>query len=464
MTGGRDAAVNGGRDAAVTGWHSPVTVVADRRRVDVALPRTVPVGDLLPQLLALCGAESSGAEPARWTLTRVDGRELAADRSLDDAEVLDGEVLALHARPSTVRPAYVEDVRDAVEDAVDSSGRRWTPRATMRFALLLSAAGLAATALVPLAAGAESGAVAGPAVGAGLAAAAGVGGAWWATRHRSRDAAYALAAVACLWGGVTGALLAGWWALTAVPAGAVAVAVALVAAAAARLATPYGTGHLALVVVLAAAAWGLAAAVGAGADLMAAVRVEAVLAVLVVGVLPRVALTAGGLGFADYQVRHAGALTRSAFADRLRDSGALLIGTLLGIGVVGAGLGLLLTFSPGTWDRWLGLLVGLGLVLRSRVFSQVPHVLPVRLAGVAVLAGNGVRLVLESPATRPWVTMFAVLAALLLVAASVIPLSEITRARVRQILDLTEMAVVVALIPVLAGAHGLYRTVAELTG
>jgi type VII secretion integral membrane protein EccD len=454
---------------AGSGWHSPVTVVADGRRVDLALPRTVPVGDLLPQVLALCDSPSSSAEPVRWALARLDGRELTADRCLDDADVRDGEVLTLHSRPTAVRPAYVEDVRDLVEDTVDAAGGHWTPRTTMGFTLLAGAAGLAAAALLPLLGGGPATMLtaAAPATGAAAAAVAAAGGvaaAWWAGRRRHPVAGYALAAAGCLWGGVAGARLAGRWELPTALVLAGAAAGVLATAAAARLVTRHAAGHLSAAAVLAAVATTVATAPAAGADALTGVRVAGPLLVLVIGAVPRIALTAGGLGLADYRVRHGGQLSPVAVAQRLRHSEVLLTGTLVGIAVAEAGLGLALATAPGTWDRWLGALTGLALVLRSRAFSRVTHVTPIRLAGALVLAGQVGWLAHASPARSAWLPALAVVVLLALVAVSAVALSDISRARVKQLLDATELVVVAAMLPVAAGALGGYRFAAGIIG
>jgi type VII secretion integral membrane protein EccD len=451
-------------------WHDPVTVVSGHRRVDLALPGTVPVGDLLPQVLTLCGETATSADPVRWALTRLDGRELPTDRCLDDADVRAGEVLMLHARATAVRPAYVEDVRDVVEDAVDAAGGQWRPRTTMRFTLLAGAATLAGAVLLllllpPLSPGGPGATTPAAALAAAaLAVAGGVAAAWWADRCRLRDAAYAFAAVACLWGGVAGIRLAAWWELPAVSALGVAAAGALVTAAAARVVTACAAAHLAAAAVLTAAATAIAVPFAAGAAVLTGVRAAALLLILVVGVVPRIALTAGGLGLADYQVRHGGWLSPAAVAERLHRSEVLLTGTLAGIAVTAAGFGVVLVAAPGAWDRWLGGLVGLALLLRSRAFSRTTHVLPVRLAGALVLAAQLGLAVHETPVVSAWLPALVLGGLLVLVAISAVTLSDISRARVKQLLDATEVVVVAATVPVVAGALGWYRVAAGIVG
>jgi type VII secretion integral membrane protein EccD len=454
------AACRNGTEPALSGAYSPVTVVADTRRVDLALPSALPLADILPQLVEVCGPQPSGTDARRWTLCRADGHPLPADRSLAEAQVHDGEVLTLHAAPGTVRPAYVHDVRDAVEDAADAAGAMWTSRTTVRFAMLAGGLGLGLLALAPSARQAGDLSSAAPAC---LAAALAVGAAGWAQLRRDHGVAAFLAAVGCLWGALGGLLLAAWQG-AAPAAGAVAAAgCALTVACAARAVTPYATGHVAVLAFAAAATAGVAATTGLGGTALSAVRVEAVATILVIGTLPRLSLTVGGLAGADYRVRNAQLLTQEQFARRLRDSNAVLTGCLLGCAATGAALGLWLSLVGSSWDRLLGLGVALCLVLRSRMFSQVWHVAPLRLAGLVVLVGQAVRALPAQPALAGQPVLLGAAAFALFALASVVPVADLAAARIRHLLNLAEILVVTALLPVAAAALGAFEVASELT-
>src|SRR5690606_7340785 len=69
--------------------------------------------------------------------------------TLADAGVTDGDVLELRTGQEQVHPAYVEDVRDVLEDTMDAAARRWQPATTVAFAVASGAAGLALAALLP---------------------------------------------------------------------------------------------------------------------------------------------------------------------------------------------------------------------------------------------------------------------------------------------------------------------------
>jgi type VII secretion integral membrane protein EccD len=433
--------------------YSRVTLVNGARQVDLAVPGAVPLADVLPQLVRHCGPAERPDEPMAWTLGRLGGPDLSLTTTLRDAEVADGEVLELRTPGAVTRPAYVEDVRDAVDDAVDESGRRWTPAATAGFALAAASALMAAAALLPQATQARDAVATGTAVAvAGL----GVLAAWWADRRGHTYGVHAVLATAMLWGGVAGWLLStyGRWPW---PAGlAAALAGGLLVAALGRAVTAVATGYLAGAAMLAVAGLPLGALALKDHDWMAGVRLDAVSAVLVVGVLARVSLTVGGLAGEDYRVRRGGMVTADALGARIRRSTALLYGGLGAACLTGAAAGLVLTTGDVLWDRLLGLAAGLGLVLRSRVFSRVPQIVPLRAAGLAVLAAQGLDVVRRSP------VLAAVLVSTVLIAVSAVPLSDVARARVKQLLNLAELAVVVAMIALLAGALGAYEWVGRV--
>jgi len=433
--------------------YSRVTLVNGTRQVDLAVPGAVPLADVLPQLVRYCEPAERPDEPVAWTLGRLGGPDLSLTTTLRDAEVADGEVLELRTPGAVTRPAYVEDVRDAVDDAVDESGRRWTPATTAGFALAAASALMAAAALLPQATQARDALAMGTAATvAGL----GVLAAWWADRRGHAYGVHAVLATAMLWGGVGGWLLSTFWRWPW-PAGlAAALAGVLVVAVLARAVTAAATGYLAGAAMLAGAGLPPGALALADHDWRTGVRLDAVLAVLVVGVLARVSLTVGGLAGEDYRVRRGGMVTADALGARVRQSAAVLYGGLGAACLAGVAAGLVLSAGETLWDRLLGLAAGLGLVLRSRVFSRVPQIVPLRVAGLAVLAAQALEV------ARRWPVAAAVLASTVLVAASTVPLSDVARARVKQLLNLAELAVVVAMVALLGGALGGYDWVGRV--
>lgn len=452
--------------------YSRVTVVSGERKVDLALPSALPVSDVVPQVLRLAvpmadrsnGVAERSGQP--WTLARLGGNPLPLTSTLAEAGVLDGEVLELRQAGQDVRPAFVEDVRDAVEDSVDAAGGAWTSRTTATAALLATAVLLGTVAVLRWAetgpaqlAPTDDGArlvTAGAAVAALLAATA------WASVApvaAPRWAAQLTGAVAMGWAFLLGLALGEVVGLAEPVADLVALALVALTAAVARAATAAATPHVGAAAVLLGV--GLALAVGAvvGYDADQVRRAAPVLAVLTCGVLPRLSLSVGGLASADYRVRHAGRLPADALGARYRQSNDLLLGGLIALSLVIVWGGVWTATSEAVWDPYLAASVAVAALLRSRVFSRVQHLLPLRVAGLVVLAVLAVELCGRDPGLAPWTLLVLVAVAVAAVALAYLPMSDITRARVKRTLNLVEFFVVVDMVVVAAGALGVFARV-----
>lgn len=103
---------------------SRVTVVGARKRVDVAVPSSSPVGEYAPGLADLCGQDSQPHQPAAWSLALAGGEPLPPGASLAEVGVTDGQVLYLRdiTRDPTLAPV-VEDVDELVLDEAHRLGR-----------------------------------------------------------------------------------------------------------------------------------------------------------------------------------------------------------------------------------------------------------------------------------------------------------------------------------------------------
>jgi hypothetical protein len=141
----------------------------------------------------------------------------------------------------------------------------------------------------------------------------------------------------------------------------------------------------------------------------------------------------------------------------------LLVGGLVGVSVVGTGLGAYLASSPSGWDRLLCLTMAIGLLLRSRMFSQVGQVLPLRIAGGLGVVGGGIWLAARTAALRPWTVVLVAAVFVILALVSVLPVPAITRVRIRHLLNLSELVLLVALVLNAALALDLFHVAAALT-
>jgi len=130
-----------------------VTVQVSSRRVDLALPTTVPILEFTPTLAQLCQVEGKGQEaaqreatPPAWTLARVGGAPFDLTSTLAEAGVLDGEVLHL-VDASAWQAPRVSDLGEPAVASAGSSRRAWASSAT---SWLFSSLGVAALGLVLL--------------------------------------------------------------------------------------------------------------------------------------------------------------------------------------------------------------------------------------------------------------------------------------------------------------------------
>ncbi|MGA4839870.1 type VII secretion integral membrane protein EccD [Streptomyces sp. G45] len=435
---------------------SRVTLVGERRRVDLVLPSQEPVGVLLPEVLRLLG-DRVGERPQPRYLVGVDGTALAHDATLESAGVADGAVLRLVRAEDAPSAPVVHDVTDEAADDLDAHAWRWGPRAR---SVVCGAAAVAwALAAAVLARQEFTDARAGAALLAAAAVAA-LGGVLCGRLRHTPLAATLIAATGAL--GVLGA-----WCLADAhgwpPAGRLAATGGALALALLLLGwcTPLGrgayTGAGALVGCL--AAWETALAVQGtavqGTD--SAPRVGAVLAVLSVvtlGVLPRLALMASGLSALDDR-RSAGASVsryRVGVALAATHRGLALASLVLAASAAVAGALLLAEVS--TWSVLLAVVTALVLALRARAYPLVAEVVALLLAAGVVAVRLAWVWLGHAGAAGPLALLAALALAPLLVLA--VRPAEHVRVRLRRVGDLLESVGVIALAPLLLGVFGVY--------
>jgi type VII secretion integral membrane protein EccD len=452
--------------------YSRVTVVSGTRRVDLALPSALPIADVVPQVLRFCAPDENPEKPTEFTLARVGGQSMPLSQSLAEAGVRDGDVVELRTFTAESRPALVEDVRDAIEDAVDGAGGAWTSRSTVTFAIVATCAVVVLFAfndVLELWTQVMTGTPLTPSEGAEIAsefvaAAVLLGCTWVATRWAAPWAATVGCATALLLAFMAGVdLIADSTDLHSL-ALTVGLAAAAVVAGLARLFTQRAGILLAAVVVLLVGA--ATVLVGELLDAEAGImtRVVAVLAVLSVGIMPRLSLAVGGLSSADYRVRNAGRLPEDVLQSRFRESSGLLLGSVIGVsilvGLIGFWLGVRNEeWSQDLWDRALSLSLAACLLLRSRVFSRTVFMLPLRMAGVFVCVASVWQQTLEVDQFDTWIITAIAVTGAVVVGVSILRLSDITRARVKRFLNVVEFLVIVDLVVVTMGSVALYDVV-----
>ncbi|MFI9563593.1 type VII secretion integral membrane protein EccD [Streptomyces rishiriensis] len=436
---------------------SRVTLVGERRRVDLVLPAQEPVGVLLPEIMRLLDDRAEG-RPASRHLVTVDGSALDHDSTLETAGIRDGSVLRL-VRAEDAPPApVVHDVTDEVAEGLGHRLGQWGP-AARRITAGVACVGWAVVAALFARAHYDRSVVAGALLAS--AGAAAVAGAVLGRLRRQAPAVTLLCA-----GGALGVL--GAWSLVDVVGGDSAGALRLAGVAAVGalvlvllgLFTPLGRGGVvgAAAVALTAVGWEAVVAVQSGAgtaEQQAHVgAVVGVVCVVVLGVLPRLALMASGLSGLDDRRAGGVSVSRYQVSAALAAAHRALVLATITVAASAAGAAVLAVRSPSGWTVSLAGVVAVVLALRARAFPLVAEVVVLLTAA----AGIAVRLLTvwaqRSSAAAPLVVL-VVCAVLPLVVLAVQP-AEHVRVRLRRFGDLLESVGVMALLPLLVGVFGVY--------
>ncbi|MEU9232783.1 type VII secretion integral membrane protein EccD [Streptomyces subrutilus] len=497
--------------AGATGF-CRVTVVAPDSRIDVALPEDIAVADVYPELLRLTGQTQPVGAPTGFHLVRRSGTVLDGARTLAAQQVLDGEVLSLRPFAESLPPAVFDDVSDAVASAVVRDRHRWSDD-------MLRGAGLAGAALLLVMLGfvlwyadplrhdmhGLPGIIA-AAVGVLLTAVAGVR----ARVYRDRGSAVALGLSA-----LPHLLIAGSG-IVAPAAGQgpgrlqflLGCVCVLVASVALTALTPSGDApFVAATFVAATGTLATFTAIAAEASATATAGAVAPVAIGLVAFLPGLSARFARLpiGYAaprsateDYETpdryetepygdqsgpdQHdpAASLDAEQIAAQARRGHEMLLGLVGGCAAVAVGAAAVLGFSDNTWGRLLALATGLAMLLRARLFRYTSQVVCALAAGLLAVALLILGLALNPPADlvealvlkqdhsglelrTVWLTAaVAAGAALLAGIALVIPRKGLSPFWGR-LLDLTEAAVLLSLVPLALAVLDVYSRARALT-
>ncbi|AXO34228.1 type VII secretion integral membrane protein EccD [Micromonospora chalcea] len=451
-----------------------VTISAPRRRVDVALPEQVPLAELLPEVLRHAGEglADDGERHGGWVLRRTDGGVLATAQALLPQGVRDGEVLHLVPARAEWPELEYDDVVEAIVDGARRRGAAWSAHATRAAAL--------GGAAVPLA------------VGLVAVVAAGPGERGWPVA-----AAVALilvltatAASRAYGDGAVGATLGGYALPWAATAGALAVAsgdpvgpipglrwvgapellvgsVALLLVAVLGLLGAASRSRV-FVAGVTVGVTGVASALG-GLLLDPAGAAAVLLAVLVfaLGGLPLLAIRVGKLPLPPLTLPSP-AGTRD-LPDRGRVHAAVaraeevLTGMLLGHALLAVGAVAVLVATGRTAGLLLAAVAAGVLLLRSRLFVAVRHRVPAIVAGLAGYALLGAVLAERAgPAGRFALAVGGLALALAAVTAGATYARRPVSPYLGRLADLTDTALVVAVVPVACAVLGLYDRARDL--
>ncbi|MFG2647724.1 type VII secretion integral membrane protein EccD [Streptomyces sp. NPDC048436] len=434
---------------------SRVTLVGEQRRVDLVLPSQEPIGLLLPEVLRLV-VDQAAARPMLRHLVTADGSALAHDSTLESAGVADGAVLRLVRVEDAPSAPVVHDVTDEAADDLDVRAWRWRPAArrvvagmatvfwvivagvlaAREFELAAAGKALVAAAVIPALAGALLGWRKQPGLATTLIVSAGALGALGAW---TLGDAYAWGGPVLLAGVVLNVvlvlLLLGWFS----PLG----RGALIGAA-----TALGC------LVLWEAAFALQDGARTGGEQARVGALLAVVSVVVLGVLPRLALMASGLSGLDDRRTGGASVSRYQVGTALTATHRGLALATLVLALSATAAGMMVLRAPSVWTVLVAAVTAVVLALRTRAYPLIAEVVGLFVAAaVVVVALVGVWM--ERSAAGGPLALLVVLALIPLVVLAVQP-AEHVRVRLRRVGDLLESVGVIALLPLVIGVFGVY--------
>jgi type VII secretion integral membrane protein EccD len=452
-----------------------VTVAAPKRRMDVALPDTMVVAELLPHLLRHAGDELAGMgdDHGGWVLRRASGATLDPTRNLAAQGIRDGELLHLSPRREDWPELAYDDVVEVIAGGARRAGRSWGRAATRRCALAVGSAVLALGIVIV--------AMSGPpwtAPGAtALSIAAGLAllGILLSRAFADSGAGSVLAGAALPYGFVGGALVAAreGAGLTELGASGLLLGSAALLVFSVIGYTGVAAGHLVFMAGVLTALTGLLSAV-LGLAGMAAGGVAAVALTTVIGLLPGypvIATWIGRLPVPELPDRPEDILADRPTPRRLEVFAAvsratdLLSGMLLGAAVTGGvAIACLLAADSSTPAALLAFAASVALLLRARLFALPRQRLPLLVSGVAGLA---VVLLGAVASADPGAGRLMLLIVLLVAAAAVLAAGLAYSRRspspyVGRAADILDVLAIMALIPLACAVTGLYRAIQGL--
>jgi type VII secretion integral membrane protein EccD len=378
-----------------------VTIVAPRRRVDLALPADVPLPHVLPGLLRAVGeAGGDAAGSPGWVLQRLGGTPFDLGQTLASLGVLDGELLYLRPREFTLPPALYDDVADVVASGVKESTGKWEGRHTKAMGtgaaavmLALGAPALVLSGSAPLGVTVVAGMLAVLLIGVSAALSRAVGDS--SAGALIGYAALPYAFLAGLYGLVSGSTLAG---LGAPHLLAALTCTALVATIGGTLVADGVSGFLGTAIAgvtgaIAAAVVMVTGVPAAGAAAMT-VTILISLSPLIPSLsfriarvpLPALPVNAEELRADNQRLDSDGVITRTAQASRYAT------GMVTGIALVAIGTLAFLVTTPSWMAISMAVVLSLVLLLRARVFHGLGQRLWLLCAGLGGLMGVGIAL------------------------------------------------------------------------
>ncbi|MFE6054956.1 type VII secretion integral membrane protein EccD [Kitasatospora sp. NPDC056446] len=446
-------------------FHAPEAVF------DLAIPADVPIGDLLPAVLAHAGDDlaEQGAEHDGWILQRLGHPPLDEELDADALDLHDGEDLYLRPRRDPLPEVHYDDLADGLATGMRERPDTWRPALTHHTALALALTALAGGLALLLLPGPDH-------LRAGAAAATGLFlllGALSASRAVGDAAAgTALGATAVPYLALAGALLTTGTAPSATGArllagGCAAAGAAVLAMAAVGCSAPLFLGLVLLALHVTAAGALLLTGLTPPATAAALAVVPVVTAAFLPGLcfrlsglrLPALPRNAEELQEGIEAVPAASVRTRSAVADGFLTAFHLALAPVLALCLT------VLTGQDGWAPTALTCALSLLLLLHSRGIGSIPQRLAVLVPG----ALGPVLLTTHLALGRSTAERLGLLAALLATAAVLATVSWTIPGRRLlpywgRAADLLHTLAAVALLPLALAAAGTYHGLRAIAG
>ena len=428
-----------------------LTVIGSARKADLVVPNDEAVSGLMPRLMELL-EEPTGSVVRPLTLVRTTGEQLDVGLTIADQAVSDGELLRLVRSDDAPPPPEVADVTDVLGESLRDRAGLWSAFAReITGAVAIGVLSWATAAQLPASLVAVVAAV------IVLSAAAAIVG-----RLSMRWLCIALTAAAL------GVALATVWQFTtelglSIELQPSAAVIGFAALGWVCLGLGYGQG------LRSRPAW-FGSLVGVPISILPlimvawrapveqAAAVTAAVAVVVCGVLPRVALAASGLTGLDDQVVEGHPRRRDDVALTVNDAYRLLSWVTFAVAVPIAVSAALLLASSDLWTVGVGLAVIIVSALRTRAFPLAVQQMALWFAVLAaLLAGlTGQPRLSDLLVAAMWIGI-SVLVVIMVLAR---PATH-QRAFLRRVGNAVEALAVIALIPLLLGMFGVFSDLLE---
>lgn len=132
-----------------------VSIVSEDRRLDVGVPGSVPLVEVIPGFARSLGVLDPTLVHGGYALRRADGGELDPSLSATAQSVHDGDVLTLSRGGLLAEPRVYDDITEAVIDATGDQHQPWSSLDSSRTALSVSLTFLALCALLLFSVGSD---------------------------------------------------------------------------------------------------------------------------------------------------------------------------------------------------------------------------------------------------------------------------------------------------------------------